>query len=51
MWQFELYLDLINAVRGVNPEATLYNYDYSESAFLRGLPFIPNLGFEMRFWP
>ena len=50
-WQLDAYLDLINAIRGVNPEATIYNYDYSEFAYLRGLPFIPNLGFEVRFFP
>ena len=50
-WQLETYIDFINAIRGVNPEATLYNYDFSESAYVRGLPFIPNLGVEVRFWP
>jgi TonB family protein len=50
-WQLELYLDFINAIRGVNPETTIYNYDYSESAYVRGLPFIPNLGIELRFHP
>jgi TonB family protein len=50
-WQLDLYLDLINAIRGVNPETTVYNYDYSESAYVRGLPFIPNLGIELRFYP
>jgi TonB family protein len=49
--EVELYLDLINALRGVNPEATVYNYDSTEYAYVRGLPFIPNLGFEVRFWP
>lgn len=49
-WQLETYVDLINAVRGVNPEFLIYNYDYSESAYIRGLPFIPNLGIEAKFW-
>jgi len=49
-WQMETYVDLINAVRGVNPEFTIYNYDYSESAYVRGLPFIPNIGLEAKFW-
>lgn len=49
-WQLLTYLDLINVVRGVNPEATVYNYDYSEYAYVRGLPFIPNFGFEAKFW-
>ena len=50
-WQLEAYVDLINVVRGVNPEFTLYNYDYSEYAYVRGLPFIPNIGFEAKFYP
>jgi TonB family protein len=49
-WQMETYVDLINAVRGVNPEFTIYNYDYSEAAYVRGLPFIPNIGLEAKFY-
>jgi len=50
-WQLETYIDLLNAVRGVNPEFTIYNYDYSEYAYVRGLPFIPNIGIEAKFFP
>jgi len=50
-WQLEAYVDLLNVVRGVNPEFTLYNYDYSEYAYVRGLPFIPNIGIEAEFFP
>lgn len=50
-WKLLSYLELINALRGVNPEATIYNYDYSENAYVRGFPFIPNLGFELVFHP
>jgi hypothetical protein len=35
----------------VNPEFTIYNYDYTESAYVRGLPFIPNIGIEAKFYP
>ncbi len=49
-WQLETYIDLLNTVRGVNPEFRLYNYDFSDSAFIRGLPFIPNIGLEAKFW-
>lgn len=48
-WQLELYLDVLNAVRGVNPEFQLYNYDYTESRYIRGLPLIPSPGFEAEF--
>lgn len=48
-WQLETYLDLLNVVRGVNPEFQLYSYDYTEERYVRGLPFIPSPGFEARF--
>lgn len=50
-WQVVTYVDLINAVRGVNPEFTVYNYDYTEHTYVRGLPFIPNIGVEAKFRP
>jgi outer membrane receptor protein involved in Fe transport len=49
-WQIESYIDFLNAIRGVNPEFTQYSYDYRESAYVRGLPFIPNLGVEAKFF-
>ncbi len=50
-WQLEAYVDLINAIRGVNPELTVYTNDYTEYAYVRGLPFIPNIGLEVRVFP
>lgn len=50
-WQLETYIDFINAIRGVNPEATIYNYDFSEFAYVRGFPFVPNIGLELVFYP
>ena len=49
-WQLETYVDLLNAIRGINAEFTSYAYDYSEYAYIRGLPFIPNIGLEAKFW-
>jgi hypothetical protein len=48
-WQLDLYLDLLNVLHGTNPEFQVYNYDYTESVFVEGLPFIPSPGFEARF--
>jgi hypothetical protein len=48
-WQLALYCDFLNVVRGVNPEFELYNYDYTERTYVRGLPFLPSPGFEARF--
>jgi hypothetical protein len=45
-WQLETYIDLLNVVRGENPEFLQYNYDYTESAYVRGLPFIVSPGFQ-----
>lgn len=47
-WQLDLYLDLLNVARGTNPEFEVYNYDYTEKAYIRGLPFIPSPGFEAK---
>ncbi len=47
-WELATYVDLLNVVRGVNPEFTVYNYDYSDYAYVRGLPFIPNIGIEAK---
>jgi TonB family protein len=45
-WQLETYIDLLNIIRGKNPEFTVYNYDYTEESYISGLPFIPSIGFE-----
>jgi hypothetical protein len=50
-WQLDTYVDLMNVVRGVNPEFTVYNFDYTEYAYVRGLPFIPNVGIEAKVFP
>ena len=49
-WQLETYLDLLNVVRGENPEDIQYNYDYTESQWISGLPFIPSPGFNAQFY-
>jgi TonB family protein len=43
-WWLETYIDLLNVVRGENPEGLQYNYDYTEEAYVRGLPFLPSFG-------
>ncbi|MFT4977644.1 MAG: TonB family protein, partial [Myxococcota bacterium] len=48
-WQLELYTDLLNVVKGENPEDIQYNYDYTESAWVTGLPFVPSPGFNATF--
>ena len=48
-WTLSAYLDITNVYNAVNQEGTQYNYDYSESAPLRGLPFLPTIGLTARF--
>jgi TonB family protein len=48
-WLLSLYLDIQNVYNAENPEATLHDYRFRESAPLRGLPFLPVLGIRGRF--
>ena len=48
-WWLETYVDLLNVVRGENPESTEYNYDFTEMTYIRGLPFIPSIGFRAEY--
>ncbi len=43
-WMLALYLDVQNATNRQNVEGVLNSYDYSQEAYLSGLPIIPNLG-------
>ena len=45
-WRLQAFVDLLNIVHGDNPEGEIFNYDYTESALIEGLPFIPSVGFE-----
>jgi TonB family protein len=48
-WRFSAYVDVQNVYNAQNPEATLYNYRYSQSGPVRGLPLLPILGLRGRF--
>ncbi len=43
-WKLAVYLDVQNAYNAKNREAVLYNYDYTQSSDISGLPIIPSLG-------
>jgi TonB family protein len=43
-WRMAVYLDIQNAYNRRNPETVTYNFNYKESAVVRGLPIIPVLG-------
>jgi TonB family protein len=48
-WNLNVYLDLTNAYNNPAEEGILYNYNYSESAFLEGLPILPIIGAKGNF--
>lgn len=43
-WMLALYLDVQNVTNRANVEAVLNSYDYSQQAYLQGLPILPVLG-------
>ncbi|MCA9529813.1 MAG: TonB-dependent receptor [Myxococcales bacterium] len=43
-WKLTLFLDVQNIYNRQNPEGRIYNFDYTESTPIRGLPIIPALG-------
>ncbi|MDH5671489.1 MAG: TonB-dependent receptor [Myxococcales bacterium] len=48
-WRLTAYLDIQNAYNRKNPEATQYNYDYTDKSTLAGLPLIPSIGVKGAF--
>ena len=48
-WMLTTYLDVQNVTNRANVESTTYNYDYSESGAVQGLPLIPALGIKAEF--
>ena len=43
-WKLSAYLDVQNTYFHNNPEGVTYNYNYSKSSSLTGLPFLPIIG-------
>ena len=43
-WQLSAYLDVQNTYFRENPEGVAYNYNYSKSSAVTGLPFLPIIG-------
>ena len=48
-WKLTFYVDIQNVYNRKNPEATIYNFDYTEKDFLYSLPILPNVGFKAQF--
>lgn len=48
-WILSAYLDVENVTNKKNPQQVNYNYNYSQSATISGLPFLPTLGVKAEF--
>ncbi|MFZ5439235.1 MAG: TonB-dependent receptor domain-containing protein [Myxococcota bacterium] len=48
-FMFAVYLDVQNVTYAKNVEAVLNNYDYTQEAYLTGLPILPVLGLRAEF--
>jgi TonB family protein len=48
-WQLDAYLDVLNVYNHRSIEGIQYSYDYSQSAYFRGLPILPTLGLKGSF--
>lgn len=48
-WILTAYLDVENVTNQKNPQQLNYNYNYSQSAIITGLPFLPTLGVKAEF--
>ncbi len=43
-WKLGFYADIQNVTNAQNAEAVNYNYNYTQSAYVTGLPILPSLG-------
>lgn len=48
-WTFTAYLEVQNATNRKNPEGPAYNYDYSQSGWVSGLPLFPSFGLRAEY--
>ena len=48
-WKLGLYLDVENTYSAGNPFAISYNYNFTQSAYVNGLPILPILGIRGEF--
>jgi TonB family protein len=44
-----LFLEVLNVYNNANPEGVQYNYNYTQSTTVTGIPFFPNLGFRYEY--
>jgi TonB family protein len=44
-----LYLEVLNVYNNANPEGVQYNYNFTQSAVVTGIPIFPNLGLRAEY--
>ena len=45
----DLYLEVLNVYNNANPEGLQYNYNFTQSATVTGIPIFPNLGVRFEY--
>jgi TonB family protein len=48
-WSVNVFLDVQNVTNNKNSEFILYNYDYTKSQYVMGMPIFPTLGIKAEF--
>lgn len=48
-WMLGIYLDIQNVYNATNQEGIQYNYDYTQTQPVSGIPFLPTLGVNAKF--
>jgi TonB family protein len=43
-WQFGIYADVQNVYNSGNVEGVSYNYNFTQTSYITGLPFLPSIG-------
>jgi len=46
---FNLYLEVLNVYNNANPEGVQYNYNFTQSNVVTGIPIFPNLGVRVEY--
>ena len=49
LWKFSAYLDIQNAYNSGNVEGLLYNFNFTDRAFITGIPILPTIGLRGEF--
>ena len=48
-WTINVFVDVQNVTNNKNPEFVLYNFDYTQTQYVRGMPIFPTIGLKAEF--